>query len=233
MPPQVGIGDGNRLTGLPWLWLLALLPLAAAGWWWRRRRQEARPVRVPVIQKPQLPVAANDDSAASGLTGRDGSGPAPQLAVELVAMKLTRSFMNATLAYRITVRNRGAAPARELAVTGELVGAHGSQPLENQIASAEARLPLLHTVDRLAPGQALSLDGTLVLPVHAITPIRQGSAALFVPLLRLVVSGPGLDPLARTFVVGQPGTGLTGRLQPFRLDEPPRSYQPIAQRALD
>ena len=37
--------------------------------------------------------------------------------------------------------------------------------------------------------------------------------------------------LVKTFVVGQ-GQPDGGRVQPFRLDEPPRSYAPIAQREL-
>lgn len=195
-----------------------------AGALWRRRRNGA--TRTQIIEKPEIskPGAANDDQPAV---------PADALKVELTAVKLTRSFRNATLAYRITLHNRSARALEQVAVGGELIGAHGSQPLENQIASSGAALPELHRIERLSLGQSRTLDGTLTLPLEAIVPIRQGSAALFVPLFRLVVTGARMEPLARTFVVGQPSAGATGRLTPFRLDEPPRSYQPIGQRALD
>ena len=158
---------------------------------------------------------------------------AEALTLELTAVKLTRSFMNASLAYRITLRSRSEEALKGVSVAGELVAAHGSQPLESQIANPAADLPQLHRVERLAPGQAQTVEGTLTLPLSNIIPIRQGPAALFVPLLRLVVTAGGAEPLARTFVVGLPGQGMAGRLQPFRLDEPPRSYAPVAQRALD
>lgn len=204
--------------------LLAALGIAAAiggAAWWRRRRATVRPV---AIERPLVP--ANDDDGV-GAAGRD------PLKIELAAVKLTRSFMNATLSYRITLHNRSGRALANVAVAGELIGAHGSQPLESQIASSGTVLPELHRVERLSPGQSRTVDGAMTLPVGAITPIRQGPAALFVPLLRLVVTGDGVEPLARTFVVGQPGVGQTGRLTPFRLDEPPRSYQPLGQRALD
>ena len=62
--------------------------------------------------------------------------------------------------------------------------------------------------------------------------IRQNNAALFVPLLRLRVDGATAEPLVKTFVVGL-GVPGGGRVMPFRIDEGPRSYEPISARALD
>jgi hypothetical protein len=219
--PEAASQGESSLTWL--LGALALAGLIGGALRWRRR---SAGTRTQIIDKPVVARhgAANDDQPAVS---------ADALKVELTAVKLTRSFRNATLAYRITLHNRSARALEQVAVAGELIGAHGSQPLENQIASCGAELPELHRVERLSLGQSRTLDGTLTLPLEAIVPIRQGSAALFVPLFRLVVAGTGMEPLARTFVVGQPSAGATGRLTPFRLDEPPRSYQPIGQRALD
>ena len=220
-PATSAPGEGSLTWAL--LGALATIGLVAGALWWRRRSGQAPS---QVIDKPfaTKPGAANDDQPAN---------LSDALKVELTAVKLTRSFRNATLAYRVTLHNRSPRALEQVAVAGELIGAHGSQPLENQIASSGADLPELHRVERLSLGQSRTLDGTLTLPLEAIVPIRQGSAALFVPLFRLVVAGTGMEPLARTFVVGQPSAGATGRLTPFRLDEPPRSYQPIGQRALD
>ena len=40
-------------------------------------------------------------------------------------------------------------------------------------------------------------------------------------------------PFARTFAVGQAAGNGSSRLQPFRLDEGLRSWEPLAQRVLD
>lgn len=208
------------------VWAIGLLAVGAAlasGLWWRRRAAAARPLTI------ERPVVGSGPK-----TGVVSPAASPEpIRIELAAVKLTRSFMNATLSYRITLRSRSREALNGVVVSGKLVAAHGSQPLESQIASAAVALPHLHRVDRLAPAQTQTVEGTLTLPLSNVIPIRQGAASLFVPLLRLVVTADGAAPLARTFVVGQPGQGLAGRLQPFRLDEPPRSYAPVSQRALD
>jgi hypothetical protein len=42
----------------------------------------------------------------------------------------------------------------------------------------------------------------------------------------------GAEPVATTLVIGR-REGAAARPQPFRLDEPPRSYAPLAQRVLE
>jgi hypothetical protein len=53
--------------------------------------------------------------------------------------------------------------------------------------------------------------------------------ALLLPLARFRLEAEGARPLVRTFAVGQPGDGAA--LQPFRLDQGPRIYPRLAQRA--
>ena len=148
------------------------------------------------------------------------------------AVKLTRSFAYATLDYRLTLINRTDHAMHELAVAADLVSAHGQAPMEQQVALPGTLLPVQHTLARLSPGQSQQLKGQVRLPIGDAQVIHQGRLPLLVPLLRVRIDGAGEDPLARTFVIGQ-GVPDGGRLQPFRLDEGPRSYQPIAQRALD
>ncbi len=81
------------------------------------------------------------------------------------------------------------------------------------------------------PGQSTALEGQVQLPLAQAQVVMQGRHPLLVPLLRVRVDGPGESALIKTFVVGQ-GLPDGGRVQPFRLDEPPRSYAPIAQREL-
>lgn len=217
------VDDSSSTPG--WLVPLLLLGAGVGGWLlWRRRRATGDAVP-PVIERPlaREPGAAPTGSAAT----------APALHIKVEPLKLTRSLMNTSLAYRLTVANRTTRTVGDVRIGAELTAAHGARPLEEQIATPASALPEAHRIDRLAPGQTRMLEGRIDLPVASIAPIRQGRAALFVPLLRLVAEGVGMEPLARTVVVGQSPAPGSLRLQPFRLDEPPRSYQPIAQRPLD
>ena len=88
-----------------------------------------------------------------------------------------------------------------------------------------------HLVARISPRQSVTLEGQVQLALAGAHVIRQGRYPLLVPLLRVRIDGPGEGAVLKTFVVGQ-GTPGGGRVQPFRLDEGPRSYTPIAQREL-
>lgn len=220
-PDSIATVDAEE-TGGGWVWLLGLGVLAAlvAGGLllWRRRRDSLPP---PAIEPP---LARSVPAAAS-------TAPGQPLTLRAEAVKLTRSFAFATLDYRLTLTNRTGQAISGLAIAGDLVSAHGGAPMEEQVALATTELPARHTVARLAPGQSQQLTGQVQLPIGAAQVIRQGRLPLLVPLLRVRVDGAGAEPLVRTFVIGQ-GVPDGGRLQPFRLDEGPRSYQPIAQREL-
>ena len=215
----------DESTTPAWLVALALLAVGALGWLFWRRQSARSDAAAPVIERPITRELGEPEQPAAA--------PGPALLIKVEPLKLTRSVMNTSLAYRLTVVNRTARTLGDVRIGAELTAAHGARPLEEQIAAPGLVLPEAHRIDRLAPGQTRMVEGRLDLPVASIAPIRQGRAALFVPLLRLVAEGIGMEPLARTVVVGQAPAPGSPRLQPFRLDEPPRSYQPIAQRPLD
>ena len=201
-------------------WLLVvlgggLLALLVAGFALARRR---RPAEAPLIERPVVGAAAS--VAPSDI----------RIAVD--AIKLTRSVMNATLAYRVSLMNRATSALTNVTIGADVVSAHGGVPVEQQVASATQALETRHTFERIAPGQSVRYDGQITLPLSQVRAIRQSNAALFVPLLRLRVDGASVEPLVKTFVVGL-GVPNGGRVMPFRIDEGPRSYEPIAARALD
>lgn len=199
-----------------WVWLgLGGLVLGASGWLLIRRRSMGRVV-VPDIVAPTLPAA----------------NPAEVLAVTVEAMRMDRSLINATVGYRITLRNRTAQALSGVAVEADLVSASRGVPTEQQLASPAQALTPRHSVERLAPGQSLRFEGQARLPLAEANAIWQGQAALLVPLLRVRATAEGAVPVATTLVIGR-SEGQAARPQPFRLDEPPRSYAPLAQRVLD
>ncbi|MBX7456622.1 hypothetical protein K3152_00020 [Qipengyuania sp. 1NDH17] len=205
--------------GIDWLWpavgggLLALLGL---GYFVSQRRRNAPP---PEIERPIVATAS-------------GKAAPHEIQISAEAIKLTRSVMNATLHYRVSLINRSPGALKDVDLGADIVSAHGGLPVEQQVASASQTLEKRHTFARIAPGQTVRFEGQITIPLSQARVIRQGNAALFVPLLRVRLDGASEEPLVRTFVVGL-GVPGGGRVMPFRIDEGPRSYEPIAARALD
>ena len=210
-----------------YLWIAGALGLLAAlgalFFFWRRSRTNAEP---PKIERPTV-VRREETPAAPVAVGADRG-----VRISADAIKLTRSFANATLDYRVTLINRTTAALSGVSLAADMVSAHGDLPMEQQVATANQALEQRHMFDRIAPGQSVRYEGKIILPLGQARVIRQGQLALLVPLLRLKLEGAGDEAIIRTFVVGQ-GTGDGGRVAPFRLDEGPRTWSPIAARALD
>lgn len=181
---------------------------------------------VPPAAEPVPPPPAHPDpsAAAQGLT------------IGLEARRMSASLMATTLSYRLVVTNHGAEPLSALAVEGDMVSAHASLPPDQQMANGSQRLELRHALVALAPGESAEFSGDFRLPLAAVTPIRSGDAAYFVPLARLRVEAatPSGQPLicAQTFVVGEQPETPGAALRPFRLDLGPRTYSRIGQRAV-
>lgn len=204
-----------------WRWLAGLggaLVLALGGWLALRRRTGAPP---PVVERPVV----------SGAAPRAEVPMAEALAIRCEAEKLTRSAVYATLKYRLALVNRTDGALSNVAIGLDLVSAHAGAPMEQQVATPGTALDTRHTLARIAPRQTLTVEGQVQLPLAGAQVIRQGRHPLLVPLLRVRVDGSGEGALVKTFVIGQ-GLPDGGRVQPFRLDEPPRSYAPLAHREL-
>ncbi len=210
--------DEEPASWSAWLGIIAALGLAAAGGAFAvmRRRKGAA---VPTIERPTV-----------GGLAAPASGNALNLRVE--ALKLSRSVMNATLFYRVTVLNRSQAPLSRVAIEADLTSAHGDAPMEQQLSGPQTALQPRHEAQRLAAGQSARFEGQIVLPLAQAKLLRQGQVALLVPLLRMRATAAGAEPIAKTFAIGPASSGGGDRLVPFRLDEGPRSYEPLAQKAI-
>ena len=179
-------------------------------------------VSVPQIERPVIAASSQRATLADIRLNAD-------------ALKLTRSMAFATLDYQVTLLNRARSAAQDMVLSADLVTAHGDAPMESQIASADQPLEQRHTFVRIAPGQTVRHEGKLQIPLGEARIIRQGSAAMMVPLLRVRLDAGGDTaeaPIVKTFVIGQ-GIPGGGKVAPFRLDDGPRSYSPVAARALD
>jgi hypothetical protein len=205
---------------------LALVLIGAAGFAWWRWRQVAVPASVvPQVERPSLPSASAPAPAPQPVP----AVPAEPLQVTLEPLRLSLTLMNATLAYRLEVANRGAEPIVGLAIGADMIAAHASMTREQQLAGPGSGAPTIQRIARIEPGESRIVAGEFRVPFSQIVPIRQGNAALLLPLARFRLEAESAKPLVRTFVVGQPGTGAN--LQPFRLDLGPRVYPKLAQHA--
>ena len=224
----------------PWLAGLAALVVAAAIGGFALRRRASAEFAAPELERPvvaeRIPPAPPEPApvapalAPPALTPHAGE----PLTLALVATRMSATLINTALSYRIALTNTSDQPLEHLAVSGDMIAAHATRDVRGQLALDGQPLAPLHRLAALAPGETAELEGQLRLPLTAITPIKQGEAALFIPLARFRVE-LGLTRSAgmvRSFVVGQPPVAGSDALLPFRLDLGPRLYAPLSQREL-
>ncbi|WP_140420590.1 hypothetical protein [Novosphingobium sp. B 225] len=240
--PQAASAAGTEFDWRPWLvGALALLAGTGALLWWRRRRLSEPEIAFepPVVPQPEpdpqparQPAAVVEPEPATTPLPEPALSPAPtELVLTLEVRRLTASLMATTLSYSLRLTNNGAAPLAALAIEADMVSAHASLPVEQQIANPVQRMELRHAQVDLAPGESVEFTGDLRLSLADITPIRSGSSAYFVPLARFRVDG-GVQVMAQTFVIGELPEQAGAALRPFRLDLGPRTYSRIGQRAV-
>lgn len=250
LPPAAPPLAAAEPAGNGWLWpgiagAMALLAAAFAALWWRRRKDGGM---APIaFERPAVPAPETAPAPArKPAPAARQAAPLPEprlaivlpggLAVTLEARRMSASLMATTLNYVLTLTNSGSEPLLALAVEGDMISAHASLPPEAQIANDNQRLEPRHALVTLAPGESVEFTGDFRLPLAAVTPIRAGAAAYFVPLARLRIeartaSGSAVVQ-AQTWVVGDLPDDPQAALRPFRLDLGPRVYARIGQRAV-
>lgn len=243
--PTEAAGDGDPIPG--WLFGLAGIALLGgfAAWFLRRQRRGSPEESVEWSNDPPVtddavaqPVAPSPPASLPRPATTPLPAPPPAtatagaLAVELDAHHLSRSLVYVTLAYRLTLANRGADTIGPLRVAADLASAHASKSREAQLRPAPGELEQRHAIPALAPDESVTLTGELRLPVAAILAIQQGMAQLFVPLARFLVEGEGIEPRTFVFVIGQPGETPGAGLRPFRIDAMPGVFRDLDQREI-
>ena len=250
--PQPESGSSG---GLPWLWIALaglLAALAGAFVWWRRRETIGGPVAVPPIERPE-PVAKSAETPSTPAPATPASPSAPAKVAPMTAAakaparaeavsfskgalhvafetrNLTITMMAATLAYRITLSNRGNDALDNIMVGGIVEAANDRIAIERQIEPPLGQLPISHQLETLAAGEVHELTGEFRVPLAQLKPILRGEARLFLPIARLRAAGTpaGGEPLIaqRSVLLGIPGQGA--QLAPLRLDAGPRVYREI------
>lgn len=221
-----------------WRWIVAILAFtilaALAGIGLRRRTTRPQDATdAPTIERPRLPAESAYRPAEPSLpTEAPAKDNAEEIAFKLEPVRLNVTLLNAALAYRLEIANVSLGTVEGLDIHADMISAHASLGREEHLSGPAGEPEARHRIDRLEPGEHRIVEGEFRLPLSSVVPIRQGRAALFLPLARFSANMDGRKDIRRTFVIGQPGTHAGGRLQPFRLDIGPRNYPSIEQRLL-
>jgi len=154
--------------------------------------------------------------------------PDTTLDITLDITGATRSVMMVSLHYRLTLANRTPGAVSKLSAAVQIVSARR----RDRNAASPGAAQQLQTIDRIGPHQSRSITGTVQLPVAGLAILRQGSAAMFIPLAHVTVEGDRQSALTRSFVIGTPSTSGTGKLHPIRLDTPPGSIPGLRAQAV-
>lgn len=242
VPATLTPETGSSLWGYLFVVLL-LIPMGVAGYlFWRQNHRKSQRIFVLPIERPQPRTVArredraNADAEVNPVAEADedeAAIPASPLRHALETTSLSVTLVNATLSYQLTLTNTSRQMIRDIVITGDLVSAHSSLSMEEQLAGPVAGAAL-HRIAALLPGQSMFLNGQMRLPISAIRPLRREQAVLFIPLVRMRIEGEGLaGALLQTCVVGQKPSGPGAGLRPFRLDTGPRVYAEIGQRTLE
>lgn len=153
----------------------------------------------------------------------------PPLDISVDIIAATRSMMMFTLAYRINLANRGDRAVNDLSIAAQLISAQsGASNAPSPGAAQQAQ-----DLARIGPHQSRSVSGEIQLPLSQIAIVRQGSAALFIPLMHVTLEGEQQAVQTRSFVIGTPSTSGAGRLHPIRLDNPPGSIPGLRAQAVE
>lgn len=171
---------------------------------WRRRKPKVLRLAAP-------PSGMGDDQSAPEDTPL---GLALDMALEITGA--TRSLMMFTLQYRLTLANRTGRAVNDLSLAVRLACAR--RGADNAASPGAAQR--LERVERIGPHQSRRITGEVQLPLSAIAPLHQGRLPLFIPLAHVTLEGEGQRALTRSFVIGTPSAGGTGRLHPIPLDSP-------------
>ncbi len=203
----------------------ALEPALPAGLVTTRLRQ-TRPVPSPTppsIVSPPPPAGAVVSTRLR-----------PRLELELAVSEVLLSADEILFRFRLSLANRGTAPARDIAI--EALGLNAGEQQAAELGTFYARpTPDEAAIAALAPMAAQPIDHEVRMPRLMVREYEAGGRRLFVPLIAFNTSyrwSGGEGRTSAAFLVGHAQRG-SDRLAPLRLDTGAQRLQGLAVRMLD
>ena len=234
--PAIGLGFGG---------VALVLALGALGWWWWRRREADRGDRRrhrdheifllhpaggdSAPPPPPTPPPPPPPAVAEPVPSEAAPDTRALIEVTLVLKRAGTNVLSAAVDYTIVAQNTGNRAATGIHLNVRLLSAGTQQ--DAQIAAvfaAPIAQPVAAPFD-LPPGATIELGGMAMHPKQTLEPLDVAGKVLFVPVLTVNLTydwAGGSGQTARSYVIGI-DRGAEAKLQPFRLDAPPRMYDSV------
>lgn len=206
-----------------WMFALPAAALAFLGFALVRRRRAGAaapgPIAAPAAAPPPRPQPL----------------PRPWLELDVKAQRTQLDDEEATVHFELTIRNSGAAPARNVRVGARMFNA--GVELDKEIGSffrtgSEERKTF--AIPQIPPGESGVINGSVTLKRAEVRAIQVEGRALFVPAVAVNAFydwGEGqAGQTARSYVVGRELKERADKMGPFRLDLGPRVWRTVGQR---
>ena len=211
-----------------------LMAIGAAGWFlWRRRTKAAS---VPAAQPLPRKVPSNARQADPR------PHPAPVAAPRLVSMNFAPenavvSFTSLNIQGKLHVANSGGVAISELALHTALISASHDQQREIERffggPSHNAAMPLVV----IKPGDSITMPLKIGVALTAMQAFSLNDMTLLAPILLAKLVLPSHDGRAQEVarlvcMIGREANPPQAKMGPLRLDQGPRSFDHLGQRAI-
>ena len=178
-----------------------------------------------------MPEDENALLADSPPLGRDKHDrPAGKLDMELHPLRMTIGSLEATLSWRLLLRNAGQTHLVALRIASDLACAMALQVNGDQLSGPEMSLARTQRAKRIDPGAEMEIAGENAIPLSGLKPIVKNGRHMILPIMRLRIVGAGIAPLRRAFLVGKPPALHDERLRPVQLEKDGRVLTELSAR---
>jgi hypothetical protein len=231
-PPAPQSFTPNLWTALAALGLLALL-LAAGLFWFRRKKvaaidddgelafEEAAPVPTEEIVLAAEPVAAPEPVLTSGLQA------------DFTPQQAQLSLANLTISGKLSLRNTGTAPLRDLKVRTTMISASENQrSLIQQFHESESYGHAEPIGDARA-GEEIALSLEIQQPRVELSEFDWRERRFMAPIVLIHLSGrgpKGLEHCELSCLIGRETAPEAERMKPFHTDRGPRRFDGLGVR---
>ena len=236
-PPEtggVGVLEIAALAGL-------LLAIAGGAFlvWQRRQLAPAASTRLP-LQKAKLPNPSTLRTAlprARPVTPTPKPSPLRAVSLAFVPEHAVVSFSSLTIKGELHITNASDAAAENLALSAVLVSASNEQQraIDHFFENSGKIAPTL--LGSVQPGENISLPLKLGVALKEMQTFSLQNKTLLAPILvaqlvRLLPDGTAKEVARLVCIIGRESIPPQPKMGPLRLDQGPRSFDRLGQRAL-
>ena len=225
VPPATPQDQGSSY----WLYAIPAVALALFGVVMIRRRRNgaAKTVSdfVPVAAAPPKPTAPRADPI-----------PRPWLELSLKAERASFEPTEAVVMFELEISNTGGSPARNLRIDVKMINAGVEQDREiGSFFKTAGRDSTKLQLPGVEAGVTGVLKGSVRLPVDEMKAVRLDERLLFIPVIAVNMLydwGNGRSgQTSKSYVVGRELQQSSEKMGAFRVDQGPRIWRQVGQRA--